>query len=187
MRALTCFRRLLGRLALAVSLGVPAAAWALPVVGPFTPGFIGEIDNRAAVLVGAHPGETEPFADAFVFTVGSTAGLFGATFDLQEIDGTIAAEDIATIFSIALYDGAGALLASDADGSDGFSFSVLLPSAGAYGMLVVGIGGSGAGLYAGLLVSEGVAIATPGSVSLAALSLVLMTRLRRRQSHPAAR
>jgi hypothetical protein len=156
------------------------------VVGPFTPGFIGEIDNRAAVLVGAHPGETEPFADAFVFTVG-TAGLFGATFDLQEIDGTIAAEDIATIFSIALYDGAGALLASDADGSDGFSFSVLLPSAGAYGMLVVGIGGSGAGLYAGLLVSEGVAIATPGSVSLAALSLVLMTRLRRRQSHPAAR
>jgi hypothetical protein len=54
-------------------------------------------------------------------------------------------------------------------------------------MLVVGIGGSGAGLYAGLLVSEGVAIATPGSVSLAALSLVLMTRLRRRQSHPAAR
>lgn len=170
----------LATLGVVAGLCTATVAQALPVVGPFTPGFIGPLDDRAAILVGAHAGDSSVFYDVFAFTVGGTAGLFGMTFNIQDVDASIAEADEATILGIALYDSVGTVLAADGDGSDGFSMTALLPAAGGYAMAIVGVGGAGAGLYAGLLASESIGVAIPGTAVLALGALLLLGLGRRR-------
>ncbi len=176
------FRRGLAALGLALGLSAAPVASALPIVGPFTPGYIGDLDNRAAILIGAHPDSLDVFYDVFAFSISGAAGLFGTTFDLQDLDPAFPPSDEATIQGIALLDAASNVLAVDTDGSDGFSVLTLLPGAGVYALLVSGIGGSGAGAYAGLLASERVgAVPVPGSAALVLPALLLLAPVLRRR------
>lgn len=162
-----------------VSLAFAGTAQADPVVGPFGPGYIGVLDNSVAVLLNAHPGDVDGFLDIYAFTVSNIAGVFGASFSLQAFDPTFDPVNAAIIGVIALLDSDSNLLAIDNDGNDGFLLSAFLPAAGNYAFVVGGVGGTGAGLYAGILATS--VVPEPGTYGLAALGVGLAAATARRR------
>lgn len=162
-----------------VSVAFAGTARAEPVVGPFAPGYIGVLDNSVALLLNAHPGDLDGFFDVYAFTVSNFGGVFGLTFSLQAFDPTFDPINAATIGVIALLDGDSNLLAIDNTADDGFLLSALLPAAGNYAFVVGGVGGVGAGAYAGLLATS--VVPEPGSYGLAALGLGLAAATARRR------
>ncbi len=148
--------------------------------GGVAPGLIGSMDNSIATLLGAHPGSSDPFFDAFVFDVASP-GVAGGTIDMTLLNSLgVAVSDQATIAGIFFIDGGGSVFAQDIDASDGFSLTSLLP-AGTFGFAVAGIGGDGQGLYSGSLLSINPAVPEPASYALMLGGLALMAGLARRQ------
>lgn len=156
----------------AVSLAA-SSAQAQVVVGPYGPGNLGYLDNLYAVLIGYHPQDFVGFADNYLFSVHGPSGLFSTIIPLSVVDATIPAADAATISAIVLYDGAGGVLGIDFDGSNGYTINALLPTAGTYDLVVVGLGGSGAGAYVSLTGTASL-VPEPASLVMALLGLPVL-------------
>jgi len=168
----------------AVSLAASSAQ--AQVVGPYGPGNLGYLDNLFAILIGYHPQDFAGFADNYLFSVHGPSGLFSTIIPLSVVDATIPAADAATISAIVLFDGAGGVLGSDFDGSDGYTINALLPTAGTYDLVVVGLGGSGAGAYVSLTGTASM-VPEPDSLVMTLLGLSLLGWYGRRHQLASAR
>ena len=173
--------RLLAITAFATSLTAQAQ---LTDKGPVNPGSIGSMDNSQAVLVGAHPADSLGFSDSFVFDVVNPTVLLGV-LDASLLGANVPASDLATVSGVFLVDAFSTVLGQDFDGSDGFSSTALLPTAGTYVFGVAGLGGTGAGLYSGALVAITPAVPEPETYALMLGGLALLAnRARRRRQAP---
>lgn len=176
-------RRLVFRLAAgALLLGGVSTTLAQPLIGPFTPGHIGVLENQVALLNGIHPGSTEAFYDLFTFVVGGSGSFSALALNVADVDPSIPPSEHASLFVMALLDSTGTLLALDETPADGLVLGAALPSPGFYGVIVGGVGGGGLGLYAALIATEGVVpVDEPSTALLTGLGMLVLARVFRRR------
>lgn len=164
---------------------VVSASHATTVLGPFSPGSIGALDNAYAVLVNAHSADNSLFVDDYLFTAAGAEAFLSYVFLPSQLN-NVPAADAATIEGIFLLDQSNNLIGADtvgpAAGGQPFAINTLLPGAGLYDFRVLGVGGSGAGLYEALIAIP-TGIPEPGTTAMVGLGLGLLAL---RRFRPAA-
>lgn len=149
---------------------------------------LGDLSNTSITFPVFTP-DTGDYLDIFEFSVSGPGGGFGGAanlgFDDPIFSGVETNFDIA---AIALFDSVFAELASDSDGSDGFSLFSVLPTAGVYRFAVLGeANGTINGAYNGFIqTAVESTVAEPETAALMLLGLTgLVVSSRRRQSNGA--
>ncbi|MEK8051147.1 FxDxF family PEP-CTERM protein [Ideonella sp. DXS22W] len=143
----------------------------MTLAGVFGPGqspiLMGDLTDKAGVLINQHVGATDPFSDLFLFTV--TQRSLGVASIVLPNPPTLTGptSDLAAIAAIAFVsvapDNTPTLLGIDTTASDGFTLPALLPQAGLYGLVVVGVSAGGNGAYLGVLGSTPLPVPEPAS------------------------
>ena len=161
-------KSILATLFLALGIALPASAL---TVRNFD---LGDLSNTS-ITFPVFTADTGDYLDIFEFSVSGPGGGFGGAgnlvFDDPLFSGVETNFDIA---AIALFDSLFATLASDTDGSDGFSLFSVLPSAGVYRLAVLGeANGTINGAYNGFIqTAVERTVPEPETAALALMALV---------------
>jgi hypothetical protein len=150
------------------------------------------LDSTGAVLLGLHPAGTEYagnpyFVDAFLFSITGPSlvnGFFLLPGALSQYvsDPTVAA-NLATPVLLGIIDvPPSQFLGYSVDTSNFFSLQSVLPNAGTYAFLTIGVGGDGAGVYAAFVNAVPVPEPATYGMALAGLGVVGWIARRRRNS-----
>lgn len=143
---------------------------------------LGDLSNKSLVLpvIESAPGD---FLDVFEFSVVGSGVAFTAALNLPYDDPDFPGlESNFDIFTIAILDSVNALLAVDADGSDGFAVLGALPAAGLYRFAVLGVAnGSVNGAYLGFIQTAVVPEPESYLLMLTAFGSLTLALWRRRQ------
>jgi hypothetical protein len=147
------------------------------------------LDSAGAVIVGVHPAGTQydgnpAFVDLFPFTINGpslVSGIFLLPGALSQYvtDPTVPA-NLATPILFGIIDIPPSQWSGySTDSSSFFSLQSVLPNAGTYAFLTIGVGGNGAGVYAALV--NAVPVPEPATYGMALVGLGVVGWVARRR------